>query len=96
MFARRPSRFLCPRCHRPRQFALNALSSQAVELPPLEKKELRAITAQALRRHYGETLAVSSTINGGGKTHYIMKRVGEQQAQEGSRHRIAYQRVPVR
>jgi hypothetical protein len=29
---------------RPRQFALNALSAQAVELPPLEKKEIRRIT----------------------------------------------------
>jgi hypothetical protein len=48
-------------CHlfrRPRQFALNALSSHMVELPPLTSVELRHIVAGALEQHYGGTLAV--------------------------------------
>ena len=48
----------------PRQMALNALSSQQVELPPLPTKHLRVACADAFRTHCGETLSVSSVING--------------------------------
>ena len=36
---------------------------------------------------------MASTINGGGKTHYIMKRIAEQQSSGVA---VAYRRLPVR
>lgn len=76
-----------------RQVALNSLSSQAVDIPPLSPPDLRAACEHAFRVHCGETECVASVINGGGKTHRIMTRVGERQA---SGEPIIYRRVPIR
>ena len=64
----------------PRQMALHALSAHAVELPPLGASELRRAVGHAFDRHLGETVAVRSDINGGGKTHWIHKQVAELQS----------------
>jgi hypothetical protein len=77
----------------PRQVALNSLSSQAVDIPPLSPTDLRAACEHAFRVHCGETECVASVINGGGKTHRIMTRVGERQA---CGEPIIYRRVPIR
>ena len=53
-----------------------------MDLPPLPEEELRRMCASAFARHCGFTTAVRSVINGGGKTHYIMRWVVERQ-QEG-------------
>jgi RZ type zinc finger domain/AAA domain (dynein-related subfamily) len=78
---------------KPRQVILNAFSAQTVELPPLDVKSLRDACAHAFAEHCGETLAVSSNINGGGKTHFILRWVGTRQ-RDGDE--IAYRRVPFR
>jgi hypothetical protein len=73
--------------------ALNALSSQQIDLPPLPSKALREACQEAFRIHCGETLCVSSTINGGGKTHYIMTAVSKRQKQGEN---LSYYKIPIR
>jgi hypothetical protein len=78
---------------RGQQVAVNQLSQHYLDLPPLDAGELKKGLAYAFERHVGATEAVSSCINGGGKSHSIMRRVGERQrAGEG----VAYCRVPLR
>lgn len=76
-----------------RQVLLNSLSSQSVDIPPLDIDTLRAALARACALHCGETLCVTSAVNGGGKTHHIMKLIGDRQ-KEGED--LAYRRVPYR
>ena len=78
---------------RSKQVALNQLSQHAVDLPPLELKELQRACAVAFEKHVGSTGCVSSVINGGGKSHSILRGVAVRQA-EGEA--VMYARVPVR
>jgi hypothetical protein len=72
---------------------LNSLSQYALECPPLDPSALNAACTEAFQRHYGETQAVASVVNGAGKTHYILSWVAGQQA-SGSK--ILYRRIPLR
>lgn len=63
-----------------RQVILTSLSSQHVSLPPLDERELSRVCTEAFRLHNYQTQAVTSEINGGGKTHYIKTWVADQQA----------------
>uniref|UniRef100_A0A7S0DVA6 Uncharacterized protein n=1 Tax=Amorphochlora amoebiformis TaxID=1561963 RepID=A0A7S0DVA6_9EUKA len=76
---------------KPRQVLLNSLSGQMVELGPLDQKSLHSSLAEACKKWCGETLCVSSNINGGGKSHYIMSQIGKRQA---ANERLAYRRIP--
>lgn len=67
---------------KPRQVILNSLSSQQVALPPLDEAELKRVCRQAFERHNFRTEAVTSEINGGGKTHYVHAWVAERQKYE--------------
>jgi hypothetical protein len=78
---------------RPQQVAVNQFSQHYIDLTSLETSELREGLAHAFRLHLGVTEAVASCINGGGKTHSIMRRVGERQYLGET---IAYCRVPMR
>lgn len=73
--------------------ALNQLSRHAVGLPPLQPSELRKACASAFAAHSGPTEAVSSCVNGGGKSHAIMRAVAERQAAGEA---VLYARVPMR
>ena len=77
----------------PRQLILSALSAHEVALPPLEESVLQAACRYAFDAHCGQTLAVRSHINGGGKTHRIMRTVAELQQKD---HRVRYTRIPLR
>jgi hypothetical protein len=77
----------------PKQVAMNSLASQAVDLPPLQPKDLRKACKEAFKVHCGETLSVYSTINGGGKSHYIMGNIADRQ-DAGSC--LVYRKVPIR
>jgi hypothetical protein len=92
---------------RPHQVIINQLSSQMQDLPALEEEELRQVCRHAFIHHVGETRAVVSTINGGGKTHWIMAHVAERQQKARERaatksdggtgsSQLLYRRVPVR
>jgi len=78
---------------RPQQVVLNQLSRHSVDLPPLQSSELKSACAVAFATHVGATEAVSSCINGGGKSHRIMREVAERQA---AGEQVLYARVPVR
>ena len=78
---------------RRRQVILNSLSQYALECPPLNPTALRAACTEAFSRHYGKTQAVSATVNGAGKTHWILSWVAEQQ-REGAQ--LLYRRMPLR
>ena len=77
----------------PKQVALNAMSSQLVDIPPLNPQALRAACAEAFSTHCGETVCVHSSVNGGGKSHYIMSNIAARQQNEGN---IVYRKVPIR
>lgn len=77
----------------PKQVAMNSLSSQAVDLPPLQAKDLRKACKEAFSLHCGETQCVYSTINGGGKSHYIMETIAERQNIDPC---LVYRKVPIR
>jgi hypothetical protein len=72
---------------------LNALSSSKVELEPLNKVELQAVCQAAFDNHLGKTVAVTSNINGGGKSFHIKNQVAGMQKAEGA---VDYVRVPFR
>jgi len=78
---------------RPQQAAVNQLSQHYLDLPSLETSELQIGLAHAFRLHLGDTEAIASCINGGGKTHNIMRHVGDRQRAGEA---IAYCRVPMR
>eukprot|EP01052_Picozoa_sp_SAG31_P002290 SAG31_NODE_80_length_27188_cov_42.623869_5_plen_2141_part_00 len=78
---------------RRRQVILNSLSQYTLECPPLDQNALRAACTEAFSRHYGKTEAVSSVVNGAGKTHHILAWVAEQQAAGTS---LLYRRIPLR
>jgi MoxR-like ATPase len=93
---------------RPHQVIINQLSSQMQNLPALEEDQLRKVCRHAFIHHVGETRAVVSTINGGGKTHWIMAHVAERQqkakqqasakadsSSTGS-NQVLYRRIPIR
>jgi hypothetical protein len=77
----------------PRQVALNTLSSHAIDLPPLEPTQLRKSCKEAFRVHCGHTECVASTINGGGKSHYILGEIANRQL---CGEPIIYKKVPFR
>ena len=78
---------------KPRQVILNSLSAQAVELPPLDQQTLQMALSRACGMHCGETACVVSNINGGGKTHFILRTIGERQKVGEP---LLYRRVPFR
>ena len=78
---------------RPQQVALNQLSSQKVDLPPLHEKELRVACDHAFQSHIGTTECVASTINGGGKSHHILRHTAACQARGDP---VLYARIPLR
>lgn len=77
----------------PRQVALNALSAHAVDLPPLDMDQLQKSCEEAFRLHVGPTQCVASTINGGGKTHYILNVIADCQR---SGETLLYRKIPIR
>ena len=76
----------------PRQVALNSMSSQMIDLPPLDAKELRKSIAEAFSSHCGETVCVASVVNGGGKSHYIQSEISQRQRERD----LQYCKVPIR
>ena len=76
-----------------KQVALNQLSEHHVDLPPLELSELRKACSEAFGRHVGSTECVASVVNGGGKSHTILRRVAVRQA---AGEPTLYARVPMR
>ena len=74
-----------------RQVILNALSANVTALSPLDRDTLRRAVAEAASRHCGETLAVLSDINGGGKTDFILRNVAKRQQKSRN---LRYRRVP--
>ena len=58
---------------RKRQVILNSLSQHMLDCPPLDEHALRTACTQAFTTHCGATTAVTSHINGAGKTSYIMR-----------------------
>ena len=74
---------------------MNSLSSQIIDLPPLELSELRRSIKESLSVHCGETLCVASVVNGGGKTHYIQSQVSRRQKCSTAAE-LLYRKVPVR
>eukprot|EP00466_Bigelowiella_natans_P005501 jgi/Bigna1/142949/aug1.74_g17657 len=76
---------------KPRQVILNSLSAHATPLGALDRKSLRTAVAEAAKQHNGETVAISSNINGGGKTGYILRSVADRQREEKG---LKYRRVP--
>jgi len=78
---------------KPQQVLLNSLSAHKVELPPLDEDTIRSSLNRACTVHCGETTCVTSSINGGGKTHWVLKAVGARQKQGEPLH---YRRVPFR
>lgn len=77
----------------PKQVALNTLSSHAIDLPPLDLGQLRKSCSEAFRAHCGHTECVASTINGGGKSHYVMTEVANRQLCDEN---IFYQKIALR
>jgi hypothetical protein len=77
----------------PRQVALNTLSSHAIDLPPLEVSQLRKSCNEAFQVHSGYTECVASTVNGGGKSHYILGEVANRQL---CGEPILYKKIPFR
>ncbi|CAM9251391.1 unnamed protein product, partial [Phaeothamnion confervicola] len=69
---------------RPDPAILSHLSAHTVALPPLSADALRAALAAAysVSGPLGETVAVASDINGGGKTHFVMRRAAERQSDD--------------
>jgi hypothetical protein len=78
---------------KPRQVILNSLSDKLIDLPALDIATLQASMAVACRMHCGETTCVVSDINGGGKTHLILRAVGQRQWDGMD---VYYHRIPFR
>jgi hypothetical protein len=69
------------------------MSSQMIDLPPLRAVDLRKSIKEAFTKHCGETVCIASTINGGGKTHYIQSQISHRQRDNES---LLYCKVPIR
>ncbi|KNC55646.1 uncharacterized protein AMSG_01915 [Thecamonas trahens ATCC 50062] len=80
----------------PRQVILTSLSSQLVALQPLDEVELRRVCADALAApgSHTHTLAVTSEINGGGKSHHILSLIA--QAQKYDNPELRYRKLAFR
>jgi MoxR-like ATPase len=78
---------------KPNIMILNALSTVNVKLQVIKQKDLRSMCAHAFEHHLGETNIVASTINGAGKTAYIMKQAAVAQ-KEGKP--LRYCKIPFR
>ena len=77
----------------PRQVVLNTLSAHMVDLPPLSLQQLQRSCDEAFRLHVGPTQCVASSINGGGKTHYILNVIADAQSNGQT---LLYRKVPFR
>ena len=80
---------------KPNIMLLNALSAHMVQIQLTPPHELIQWCENAFSSHLGETVAVVSEVNGGGKTHYIRKKVAQIQASKAEGH-VDYFRVPFR
>jgi hypothetical protein len=78
---------------KPNIMILNALSTVNVKLQVIKQKDLRRMCKHAFEHHLGETNIVASTINGAGKTSYIMKQAADAQ-KEGKA--LRYRKIPFR
>ena len=87
---------LCFISGKPRQAILSSLSRHAVDLPPLEDKELKKACKDAFQVWCGRTETVQSAINGGGKTQRILCEVARAQRENDGLGFPLYQRVPIR
>jgi len=77
---------------KPKQVILNSFSSHNVDLPPLDRETLCVAVNRAFSLHCGETRAITSNINGGGKSHFILTEVSRRQKDV----KMAYRRIPYR
>lgn len=74
---------------------MNSLSSQIIDLPPLELAELRRSIKESLSTHCGETVCIASVVNGGGKSHYIQSQVSYRQKSYDATD-LRYRKIPIR
>jgi hypothetical protein len=77
------------------QEAVKQLSQHQVGLPPLANSELAA-ACKAAFKHVGPSRCYASCINGGGKTHAIMRQCAERQCHGQKEEAVAYARIPLR
>ena len=82
---------------RKRQVILNSLSQHNLECPPLDTAALQKACTQAFNVHRGTTQAVSSDVNGAGKTRWIMEfAAAKQRATAPNDKMLLYRRLPIR
>ena len=76
-----------------KQVILNSLSNCLIDLAPLDHDTLKKALAEVFSIHLGFTKAILSNVNGGGKSHHIMKLISQKQLDDPT---ICYRRISYR